>query len=62
VQNRLRYTMQNLSTYQENLTARNSSIVGIDMALEMSTFNNLQILQQGVSAIPRRQTSCRRPC
>jgi flagellin len=51
VQNRLQYTMQNLSTYEENLTAANSSIVDVNMASEMTTFTNLQILQQAGTAI-----------
>ena len=51
VQNRLQYTMQNLSTYEENLTAANSSIVDVDMASEMTTFTNLQILQQAGTAV-----------
>jgi flagellin len=51
VQNRLQYTMDNLSTYEENLTAANSAIVDVDMASEMTTFTNLQILQQAGTAI-----------
>jgi flagellin len=51
VQNRLQYTMDNLSTYEENLTAANSAIVDVDMASEMTTFTNLQILQQAGTAV-----------
>jgi flagellin len=51
VQNRLQYTMDNLSTYEENLTSANSRIVDVDMASEMTTFTNLQILQQAGTAI-----------
>jgi flagellin len=46
VQNRLNFTLQNLSTYQENLTAANSSITDVDMASEMTNFTKNQILQQ----------------
>jgi len=51
VQNRLQYTMDQLSTYGENLTAANSAIVDVDMASEMTTFTNLQILQQSGTAV-----------
>jgi flagellin len=51
VQNRLQYTMDNLSSYEENLTSANSRIVDVDMASEMTTFTNLQILQQAGTAI-----------
>jgi flagellin len=51
VQNRLQYTMNNLSTYEENLTAANSRIVDTDMASEMTNFTNLQILQQAGTAV-----------
>jgi flagellin len=51
VQNRLQYTMDNLSTYEENLTSANSRIVDVNMASEMTTFTNLQILQQAGTAI-----------
>jgi flagellin len=51
VQNRLQYTMDNLSTYEENLTAANAAIVDVNMASEMTNFANLQILQQAGTAI-----------
>jgi flagellin len=51
VQNRLQYTMTNLSTYEENLTASNSRIVDVDMASEMTNFTGLQILQQAGTSI-----------
>jgi len=51
VQNRLQYTMNNLSTYEENLTAANSAIVDVNMASEMTKFANLQILSQAGTAI-----------
>ena len=51
VQNRLQYTMTNLSTYEENLTASNSRIVDVDMASEMTKFTSLQILSQAGTSI-----------
>lgn len=51
VQNRLQYTMTNLSTYEENLTASNSRIVDVDMAAEMTNFTSLQILSQAGTSI-----------
>jgi len=46
VQNRLEHTVNNLASYQENLTASESRIRDADMAEEMSKFSKLQILQQ----------------
>jgi flagellin len=46
VQNRLEHTMNNLATYQENLTASESRIRDVDMASEMVEFSKNQILQQ----------------
>jgi flagellin len=46
VQNRLEHTLNNLSTYQENLTASESRIRDLDMASEMVSFSKDQILQQ----------------
>jgi flagellin len=46
VQNRLEHTLNNLGTYQENLTASESRIRDVDMASEMVNFSKLQILQQ----------------
>lgn len=52
VQNRLSYTMSNLSTYSENLSAAQSTIQDVDMAAEMTTFTKDQILQQsGISML-----------
>ncbi len=52
VQNRLQYTLDNLSTYQENLSASLSRIRDVDMASEMVNFSKEQILQQaGVSML-----------
>jgi flagellin len=46
VQNRLEHTLNNLATFQENLTASESRIRDVDMASEMVNFTNLQIRQQ----------------
>src|ERR671933_510833 len=46
VQNRLEHTLNNLSSYEENLTASESRIRDVDMASEMVNFTKLQILQQ----------------
>jgi flagellin len=52
VQNRLSYTLDNLATYSENLTAAQSSIQDVDMASEETTFTKEQILEQaGVSML-----------
>src|SRR5215210_6271010 len=46
VQNRLEHRLNNLATYQENLTASESRIRDVDMASEMTNFTKLNILQQ----------------
>jgi flagellin len=46
IQNRLEYRLNNLATYQENLTASESRIRDVDMAAEMTKFTKLGILQQ----------------
>jgi flagellin len=46
VQNRLEHTIKNVDNTAENLTAAKSRIEDLDMALEMSTFTKLNILQQ----------------
>ena len=46
VQNRLEHRLNNLATYQENLTASESRIRDVDMAAEMTKFTKLGILQQ----------------
>jgi len=46
VQNRLEHRLNNLATYQENLTAAESRIRDVDMAAEMTNFTKLNILQQ----------------
>lgn len=52
VQNRLQDSLTNLSNYQENLSAAESSIKDVDMASEMVNFTKLQVLQQaGMSVL-----------
>ena len=46
IQNRLQYTLDNVSTYEENLSASLSRIRDVDMASEMVNFSKEQILQQ----------------
>jgi flagellin len=46
VENRLNYTLDNASIYEENLTSSESRIKDVDMASEMVNFTKLQILQQ----------------
>ena len=58
VQNRLEHTLNNLSVYQENLSASESRIRDVDMASEMVEFTKLQILQQaGTSMLAQAQQS-----
>lgn len=45
-QNRLQYTMDNLSTIIENYSASESAIRDVDMAAEVTQFTKNQILQQ----------------
>jgi flagellin len=51
VQNRLEHTLNNLASYEENLTASESQIRDVDMAAEMVNFTKLQILQQAGTAM-----------
>jgi flagellin len=46
VQNRLEHVINNLTIYQQNLTASESQIRDVDMASEMANFTKLQVLQQ----------------
>jgi flagellin len=46
VQNRLDHRLNNLATYQENLTASESRIRDVDMAAEMTSYTTSNILQQ----------------
>jgi flagellin len=51
VQNRLEHTLNNLASYEENLTASESRIRDVDMAAEMATFTKRQIIQQAGTAM-----------
>ena len=58
VQNRLEHRLNNLATYQENLTASESRIRDVDMAQEMVNFSKLQILSQaGTSMLAQANVS-----
>ena len=46
VQNRLDHRLNNLATYQENLSASESRIRDVDMAAEMTSYTKSNILQQ----------------
>lgn len=50
-QNRLQYTIDNLSISIENFSASESAIRDVDMAAEISTFTKNQILQQSGMAM-----------
>lgn len=52
IQNRAEYTMANLATNSENLTAAESRIRDVDIASEMSTYSQLNVLlQSGMSIL-----------
>lgn len=51
IQNRLEKTIANLDNTAENLTAAQSRITDTDMALEMSEFTKLNIMQQAGTAM-----------
>jgi flagellin len=51
VQNRLQYTADAISSTEENLSASNSRIQDVDMASEMTTLTQQQILQQAGTAM-----------
>ena len=56
IQNRLEHTYNNLSVYQENLSASESRIRDVDMAAEMVNFTKNNILQQaGTSMLAQAQ-------
>src|SRR4051794_4409697 len=58
VQNRLEHTLNNLTNYQENLSASKSQIQDVDMASEMVNFTKLQILQSaGTSMLAQANSS-----
>jgi len=51
IQNRLEHTIANLSTSSENLTAAESRIRDVDIAVEMMNFTKYQILAQASTAM-----------
>ncbi len=51
VQNRLQYTATSISTTQENMSASLSSIQDVNMASEMTTLTQQQVLQQAGTAM-----------
>ncbi|KKM12359.1 flagellin [Clostridiales bacterium PH28_bin88] len=51
VQNRLEHTINNLGTAAENLTAAESRVRDVDMALEMAQFTKTNILLQAATAM-----------
>ena len=58
VQNRLEYTMNNVSAYEENLMAAESRIRDVDMAKEMAELTKYQILSQaGMSMLAQANQS-----
>ena len=50
-QNRLEHTQNNLAASEENVTAAYSRIMDTDMAEEMASYSNLQIVSQAATAI-----------
>ena len=52
VQNRLGYTLDNLSTYKENLSSAQSTIQDVDMAAETAIYSQQSVLEQsGISML-----------
>ncbi len=52
VQDRLQYTQTDLATYEQNLTAAQSTIVDVNMAMEMTNYTKEQVLSQaGISVL-----------
>ena len=51
VQNRLQYTATSISTTQENMSSSLSSIQDVNMASEMTTLTQQQVLQQAGTAM-----------
>jgi flagellin len=57
-QNRLEYSLSNLTLYTENLAAAQSRIRDVDVAQEMSNFTKLQVMQQaGVAMLAQANQS-----
>ena len=51
IQNRLEYTINNLDTTQENMSAANSRIRDTDMAKEMMNYTKMNVLTQAAQAM-----------
>ena len=51
IQNRLEYTINNLDTTHENMTAANSRIRDTDMAKEMMNYTKMNVLTQAAQAM-----------
>jgi len=51
LQNRLTYTMDNVSTENQNLTSANSSITDVDMASEMMNYSKESVLSQAAQSM-----------
>ena len=51
MQNRLDYTVNNLNTASENVTAANSRIRDTDMAKEMTKYTQMNVLSQAAQAM-----------
>ena len=51
MQNRLEYTINNLDTTAENMTAANSRIRDTDMAKEMMNYTKMNVLTQAAQAM-----------
>ncbi len=51
IQNRLEYTINNLNTTAENMTAAESTVRDVDMANEMMEYTKNNILQQAAQAM-----------
>ena len=51
IQNRLEYTINNLNTTAENMTAAESTIRDVDMAEEIMEYTKNNILQQAAQAM-----------
>jgi flagellin len=51
IQNRLQYTVNNLQTMSQNVTASESQITDTDMALEMTNYTKNNILNQSAQAM-----------
>jgi flagellin len=51
LQNRLTYTMDNVSTENQNLTTASSNITDVDMAKEMMNYSKENVLQQAAQSM-----------